>query len=494
MNIKIQQDILDSNVEKIVFCDNESFMKYSFLDNDFLLVLAKEDEENDEIVFSVKNGSERYRTNSRQLPSNIVLGVNLTDNIRNLLDAVNIEIDESVEPRDIWKNLYSVNKKIGFSKSMKLEHELSEVRSLLENTKHTLKNLSMFVYKNNPVLSKIDLNWPPFPKEQSKYKILKLYKNKIYRQRLPISSLSVAGLKLFFPEEMLRSDYTFDETMEVVLNSVESGRLIAKWRVPLYHLESELILETSTPFVAEKREALEVCISVESEHSVPVLLSKSVLDKRYYLEEIGKDEVLRHNSPLAVEVYKCYETFSLNHSPYIEDENKVLGEFDKYFLSPRVLHRVREVVTDFTNEEREELSVDPANGSIEALFRDLSLLEIEKAIGKGVESIAVSATVDSSDEVEMGILIKPHSAEEDFQLYELLYDPDYSERMEREGFFSGWYTGKKNVETYINIFSLEPLTEIHDLLLVARSKNDRRDHRVRWTSAEVSLFENRARD
>lgn len=468
MKYSTDPDIVLDNRPKIIIPKEVKLKNSAELEERYLLVYYRQ--KGDTVYFFTNSSDVQRLAPSSSLPANVIASINTPKKISALFNAVNIKLTDKTKADELLKKLYEIENSALRNEIVSVQKQNYEIRKLLENTKQTLMELSIFANSTALPLSKKEF---AFPIERSAG-FYSLESGEAYRQNIPVSSLYLSGIRLFFESAMYDGDlYALNDTLVVKLITKESHTVIGAWEVPFGRIEKSIVLELTAPYIKSK-ESVYLYMMHTAQTDLKIRLSKKVFDKRL---RFASDKTLKgvSKSPIALEIYKNHHSFSLLSSPFIKSKDVIFREFDRSYISRRLIENSLMILGEGQAEESGEISF------VDDLFavttRQRTQIEIGNSITPGVKSFGARAqVVQGFGEVGVALISDRYRG--------VLLDDEMLGTFEEEGYFSGW------IETRADgiVVSISLVTAIEEPMhLVVLSKNHltSSELRIEWSSFEL---------
>ena len=468
MKYSTDPDIVLDNRPKIIISKGAKLKASAELQEHYLLVRYRQ--KGDTVYFFTNNTDIDKLNPSSSLPANVVATINTTEEISAIFNAVNIEFSDKIKADELLKKLYKIENGILRNEIISVQKQNYEIRKLLENTKQTLMELSVFANSSGLPLSKMEFAFP-IDRNAGFYT---LENGNTYRQNIPISSEYLSGIRLFFDPDMLHSDlYAMNNTLSIKLITKESHTVIGAWEVPFAKIEKSIVLELVAPYIKSK-ESIYLYMTHASQSDLKIRLSKKAFDKR--LQFVSYKAVKSvSESPIAMEVYKNYHTFSLLASPFINSKDAIFREFERSYLSRHLIENSLMVLDEEESEEIGEVGF--SDNLLTVLTRQRTQLEIGNAITPGVKSFSARVQVTQGfGEVGTALVSDRHRG--------VLLDDGLLSTLEQEGYFSGWIETKTG-GMVVSIPLVGTVEEPMHLVLLSKNHLKKSELKMVWSSFEL---------
>ncbi len=472
MKYSVGQDIILDNRPKVIISTDTKVKTNAELDEKYLLVRYRQ--KGDSIEFFTKSSNRQKAHLSACMPANVIALINASKKILALFNAVNIELTDKIKPNELLRKLYEIKDGVLRNEIVLLQRQNYEIRKLLENTKQTLLELSTFANSTGLPLSKKEFEFPIERKAGS----LSLKKGKAYRQNIPISSEYLSGIRLFFKFDT-RSHllYAMTDTLCIKLITKESQSVIGAWEIPFGKIENSIVLELVAPYIQSK-ESIYLYVRHNAQIDLKIRLSKQVLNKRFqFISDDPKKSISK--SPIALEVYKNYHTFSLLSSPFIKKHDRLFGEFERAYISRRLIENSVMIVGSELSKENGEIEFSEDRFSV--TIRRRVQIQIGNAVSPGVKLLSARVRVMQGFG-ELGIALVSDTQKD------IYLDDVMLKLYEKEGYFSGWVDSKADTMV-LSIPLVNVIDEPMHLVLLMKNHLNKVEYRVEWNSFELYFDE-----
>ena len=468
MKYSTDTDIVLDNRPKIIISREAELLVDTGLEEHYLPVHYEQ--KNDTVYFYLKSSGVQKQDISPLLPANVIASIDTPEEISTLFDARSVELTDNLDTGELLKRLYKIENGNLRNEIVSVQKQNYEIRKLLENAKRTLLELSVFANSSALPLSKKEF---AFPVDRSSG-FYTLENGNSYRQNIPVSSEYLSGIRLFFSSDMLDADlFAMNDTLTIKLITKESHTVIGAWEVPFGKISKSIVLELIAPYIKSK-ESIYLYMAHTAHSKLKVRLSKKVFDKRLQFVS-GKTLEGVSESPIAMEVYKNYHTFSLLASPFIKSEDAIFSEFERSYLSRRLIENSLMILGEGESGEGAEISFDDDLLTVTTIVR--TQLEMGNAVSPGVKSLSARAEV-SGGFGEVGIALITDG------LRGVLLDDAMLDTIEREGNFSGWVETKPD-GMVISIPLVGAVEEPMHLVLLSKNHLKKSKLKMVWSSFEL---------
>jgi len=468
MKIKTEKSIIYDNYPKVVVPKNFDIEYVKKLKEYFTVIffVAKDKE----MCFYSDNADDLEIETNKSIPSNVVALIECSNEVKKLYKhTINIKLKDSWSPDFLVITLLKMHNQSLQQELIALQKDNFETRRILENRNNTLKNLSNFINATQLPLSKIEFSFP----KQNESNTLTLKKGNIYRQYIPVSSYYLSGIKLYFNLAKNRK-YHIDDNLMVKVVGSSSNTTIACWNVPISQIKESVLFELRTPYI-ESRESIVIYLELNADLELPIYLSKKAFYSSLYLLDDAKQQVLS-KAPLALEIYKNYETFAMVDSPFIMEKDKRILEFKNYYLSKEAIENsltvVKHPISHIDNDKSKVLVLD---GSIYVKTYSNIQIHIKRPISNNVKSVTVRAKVKLG-QGKIGITLVQ-------ERYLSTFLDDVLLENEKSFFFSGWYNGDE--AEYITLsLVIEDQIGMQKYLVLMVDSGKKLSYELEWYSIE----------
>ncbi len=472
MRYIVEKSVIMDNRPKVIVPDGMNMKKNDELKKKYLFVKYRE--EDDRTTFFVKNPESIDEGASAYLPANVIASINTTNELSEMFNAVNMQISDKIKPDKLLERLYDIENASLKNEIISVQKENYEIRKLLENTKNTLLELSLFANSSSLPMSKNEFSF----QADRRVGLFSMKKGKAYHQNIPVSSMYLSGIRLYFEINLGESDlYLINDLLSVKLLTKESRNVIGAWEIPFVRLEKSIVLELVSPYI-ESKESVYLSLKHNSDTDLKVLLSRKVFDERLQLGSTSSQQGIS-SSPMALEIYKNYHTFSLLSSPFIKGSDSLFREFERVYLSRRLIENSTVIVSSDMTDESGEINF--SNDLISINTKKRTQLQIGNAVALGTRSVAARVEVMQGFG-GIGIALLSNASKNSY------LDDDTLEAYEREGYFSGWIESKVGHST-ISVPLVSEIDEPMHLVLLMKNNIEKIDFDVQWKSFELYFDE-----